>query len=332
MTCVPLRFLLPALAVGLGISAAGCDDSHAVCAPDDHTSCVQDVTYWLDSCGEISAVVGICDCGCNADLTACETQCACTPDCDGRLCGDDTCGGSCGDCPAGQACDAAGQCFDCTPECDGRLCGDDACGGSCGTCPAGETCDATGQCEGDAPNVLRFEHCDVPFVLDAARITDQSYMISHFGELMQFYCVTGVVDGSDIASFPEKLYYGQRDDETGTLSLVQTTMTSALAPTWSVKVDFSPDTDVTTGSVWQTVLGDATPQAAVVGLIQYGEQNATCLWALGTSGSLAFASAQDVTEIEGGSFSVSGQAQMSNPWELGAVCANTPPNMPCCPR
>lgn len=28
----------------------------------------------------------------------------------------------------------------CTPDCDGKRCGDDGCGGSCGTCPPGQTC------------------------------------------------------------------------------------------------------------------------------------------------------------------------------------------------
>ena len=34
----------------------------------------------------------------------------------------------------------------CTPQCSGKVCGDDGCGGSCGTCGSGETCDA-GVCE-----------------------------------------------------------------------------------------------------------------------------------------------------------------------------------------
>jgi hypothetical protein len=34
----------------------------------------------------------------------------------------------------------------CTPQCTGRGCGDDGCGGACGTCVAGQSCDATGRC------------------------------------------------------------------------------------------------------------------------------------------------------------------------------------------
>ncbi len=74
----------------------------------------------------------------------------CTPNCTGKVCGDDGCGGSCGTCPAGQACQA-GQCVGCTPDCAGKECGDDGCGGSCGTCPAGQTCQ-DGQCVGCTPD------------------------------------------------------------------------------------------------------------------------------------------------------------------------------------
>ncbi len=35
---------------------------------------------------------------------------------------------------------------ECTPDCTGRVCGDDGCGGSCGSCGVGETCTADGQC------------------------------------------------------------------------------------------------------------------------------------------------------------------------------------------
>ena len=79
---------------------------------------------------------------------------ACTPDCAGKACGDDGCGGSCGACPAGQTCNAAGACEAgaCTPNCAGKACGDDGCGGSCGTCPAGESCTAAGTCQGAGPD------------------------------------------------------------------------------------------------------------------------------------------------------------------------------------
>jgi alpha-amylase len=35
----------------------------------------------------------------------------------------------------------------CTPNCTGKVCGSNGCGGSCGTCASGTTCNASGQCE-----------------------------------------------------------------------------------------------------------------------------------------------------------------------------------------
>lgn len=59
----------------------------------------------------------------------------CVPNCTTMMCGDDGCGGSCGDCAAPTPlCAPNGRCVDCLPDCTGRICGDDGCGGSCGTC------------------------------------------------------------------------------------------------------------------------------------------------------------------------------------------------------
>jgi|GEM_PF-1816696 len=65
--------------------------------------------------------------------------CLCAPDCNGRSCGDDGCGGTCGTCSAG-TCDADTGVCQCTPSCDGTSCGvSDGCGGVCG-CGAGQVC------------------------------------------------------------------------------------------------------------------------------------------------------------------------------------------------
>ena len=78
-----------------------------------------------------------CDTGTACVLGACV---ACTPSCDGAVCGDDGCGGSCGSCPSGFGC-TGGECIPgCTPSCADRECGDDGCGGSCGSCSFGEAC------------------------------------------------------------------------------------------------------------------------------------------------------------------------------------------------
>ena len=72
----------------------------------------------------------------------------CTPDCDGKNCGSDGCGGTCGD-NEGQCADAQDACVEgvctCQGSCDGKVCGDDGCGNSCGTCDGNDECQG-GQC------------------------------------------------------------------------------------------------------------------------------------------------------------------------------------------
>ncbi len=70
----------------------------------------------------------------------------CIPDCNGRNCGADGCGGSCGACAASEACSDAGVCI-CQPECAGLQCGPDpVCGQSCGQCQGEQGC-VSGQCK-----------------------------------------------------------------------------------------------------------------------------------------------------------------------------------------
>ena len=70
-------------------------------------TCIEDVAPdCVDICaGKDCGILGACDCGtcgdgffCNA-IGVCEKESSCTPDCFGKQCGDDTCGGSCGLCP-----------------------------------------------------------------------------------------------------------------------------------------------------------------------------------------------------------------------------------------
>ena len=70
------------------------------------------------------------------------TDC-CAPQCTGKVCGDDGCGGTCGACPSSFVC-VAGQCV-CSPNCAGKECGPDGCGGECGLCAQVEDCE-DGQC------------------------------------------------------------------------------------------------------------------------------------------------------------------------------------------
>ncbi len=71
----------------------------------------------------------------------------CIPNCAGRACGSDGCGGLCGNCPDSKTCDeTTGQCL-CVPQCTDKECGPDGCGGQCGTCPvAAPQCGDDGLC------------------------------------------------------------------------------------------------------------------------------------------------------------------------------------------
>ncbi len=71
----------------------------------------------------------------------------CDPECEGKICGDDGCGGLCGECPTDHKCIDGEECvLHCEPKCEGKQCGDDGCGGSCGECPFAMQCQA-GLCE-----------------------------------------------------------------------------------------------------------------------------------------------------------------------------------------
>lgn len=328
------KLMIPVFGLVMGMTvAAGCgDDSTGDCLPNDHTQCSMGITYWMDSCGVQGTVAGVCDCGCNADFTACDDSCSCTPDCAGKACGDDGCGGDCGTCNSGEVCGTDFQCFSCTPDCTGLECGDDGCGGSCGDCQPDETCSTAGICEVEMTDLLVLNNCNVDFVLDAVQMTGagaQAYLTAHFNHLVQDYCITGGYDGNDVTAYPEKMYYGQHD-AADMISLVQLSMSGTMNPEWTVKLDFNPDTDFTTSSTWNASVGGVSPPEVNVGLIRHLGTQSMCLKAIGTSGNVNISSAVDCTLQEGGSFALSGSVQLTNPWDITEYCSNTPPNLPCC--
>lgn len=77
-------------------------------------------------------------------MKECRDECGgckrCVPDCTGKECGPDGCGGFCGYCKEGDTC-KDGRCVKCVPDCTGKECGDDGCGGSCGQCQGTDVCD-----------------------------------------------------------------------------------------------------------------------------------------------------------------------------------------------
>jgi hypothetical protein len=85
---------------------------------------------------------------------------ACTPNCAGKQCGDDGCGGSCGTCQDPATCAADGKCVDCKQECGEMKCGPDpVCNLPCGTCREGWVCE-DGGCVGCEQTNGGVEICD----------------------------------------------------------------------------------------------------------------------------------------------------------------------------
>lgn len=85
------------------------------------------------------------ECGAEESCVNAVCKADCEPQCAGIFCGEDGCGGQCGECAIGLVCEA-GLCVEvCAPQCGQASCGDDGCGGSCGYCAAGMSC-SSGQC------------------------------------------------------------------------------------------------------------------------------------------------------------------------------------------
>jgi hypothetical protein len=76
----------------------------------------------------------------------------CEPACEGKVCGDDGCGGTCADCDPGHVCSDDQSACECVPNCDGKTCGDDGCDGSCGECDEG-SCVAGACCVPDCTDL-----------------------------------------------------------------------------------------------------------------------------------------------------------------------------------
>jgi len=113
-----------------------------------------------------------CPTGFKCNSGVCERD-SCVPQCTGKCCGDDGCGGTCpNNCPGGYVCDlgtcqckpdvactsnddcpqdyycdlTVNECKPvvCNPQCEGKCCGDDGCGNTCpNDCPVGYVCNMT---------------------------------------------------------------------------------------------------------------------------------------------------------------------------------------------
>jgi hypothetical protein len=127
-----------------GISFEGCCNGNVLTWCENNNIKEQDCA-WDPQCGWNSQQ-GFYDCDTmgfespNEDLPK-NCSGTCTPNCAGKQCGGDGCGGICGLCPEGQNCQNGACSGGCTPSCANKECGNDGCGGSCGGCPPGEACE-----------------------------------------------------------------------------------------------------------------------------------------------------------------------------------------------
>ena len=139
---------------------SSCANPGGTCIAGDQDSCVgctEEVTITLGVGKQAFVIVDGASSGKAGSYTLVVDHAPCKPDCSGKACGDDGCGGSCGSCPSGHTCSASGTCT-CVPDCSGKACGPDACGGTCGSCPGGKICTATGQCD-DPPKTSCNGYC-----------------------------------------------------------------------------------------------------------------------------------------------------------------------------
>ena len=125
------------LAVMLGVALASCLEIHRKPATEDVT---------VDTIGAADAPDD------SAEGSAADGDAPCVPDCAGRECGANGCGGSCGTCPiVAPACTEEGLC--CVPACGAQQCGPDGCDGTCGVCEyplqcLGGSCVCVPNCDG----------------------------------------------------------------------------------------------------------------------------------------------------------------------------------------
>jgi len=118
-------------------SYLGCCDANDDC--EDGNPCTDDICVG-EECQYLADDDNQCDVGAPGWPDACvDGECVCLPNCIGKGCGPDGCGGSCGECEGTQEFCEEDVCI-CQPECEGMECGDDGCGGSCGSCGPAQCC------------------------------------------------------------------------------------------------------------------------------------------------------------------------------------------------
>ena len=119
------------------------------------------VSHCTDSmCGDGDGCGGLCQGLCLGEQEEClDGVCLCVPDCGGKQCGEDGCGGECGECQGPQDACNDGTCK-CQPACEGMECGEDGCDGVCGDCVDDEPCTVDSCVDGTCQNEYVPGCCD----------------------------------------------------------------------------------------------------------------------------------------------------------------------------
>lgn len=123
-------------------SRSGCDN---VSGFDRNCGHGRIVGCGLSCSGGRTCNVSVSQCQCAPGFIFDGGTCVCYPNCGGKNCGPDGCGGNCGICSGSDLC-VSGTCQACQPSCQGKNCGPDGCGGSCGICQSSQMCSSAGTC------------------------------------------------------------------------------------------------------------------------------------------------------------------------------------------
>ena len=139
--------LLLVAALALGACGGGSSDTDETSQPED--------VVGMDAAAEVGTPEEVAP------------EDVCEPDCEGKECGDDGCGGICGNCFTFEGaidntlCLDDGTCGEAEPLCScvDRECGEDDCGNSCGVCGDGFLCNDLFVCE-EEPFSCTYEEFD----------------------------------------------------------------------------------------------------------------------------------------------------------------------------
>ena len=149
--CRPGQYDCDGTCVDLTSDPAHCGRCDRACAPGEvcnegacASTCTDGLTNCDGACVDLTSDpehCGDCATACVRSEECRAGDCVCVPDCTGRECGDDGCGGSCGSCGEGFTCLPDGRC-----SCSGTPCGA-ACCGTTQVCLSGGCCNAAWRVE-----------------------------------------------------------------------------------------------------------------------------------------------------------------------------------------